>query len=279
VPGIVCDVYGDTAVLRLDTPAVEELARAAARQLPARLPGIRRVLLQSGRRRTAGEPPQVLLGQPPRAPLVVREHGMRLEADVVAGQKTALYLDQRENRRRVRELAAGRSVLNLFAYSGGFTVAAALGGATRSCSVEQAGPATKALGRNLRLNGLAAAGHEVVEADAFAYLAAASERFDLVILDPPSLAPSRDAVPAALQAYRRLNTLALSRLEPGGILVTCSCSSHVGPMDFAATLGAAARAAGRELSVVEERGAGADHPWRPEFPEGRYLKVLVAYVR
>jgi 23S rRNA (cytosine1962-C5)-methyltransferase len=277
LPGIVCDVYGDTAVFQLDTPAVAQLAEAAMAAVRACRPGLRRALRKGGRR-AAAEGPVALWGELPARPLVIREHGLRLEADVLHGQKTGLYLDQRENRRRVGELAEGRAVLNAFAYSGGFSVAAAMGGAARTVSVDLAGPALEAARRNFALNALAVAGHDFVQADAFEYLAAGGPDFDLVVLDPPSMASSAAAKPQALAAYRRLNELALGRLASGGLLVTASCSSHVSEDELVEAVAAAARHAGRTLRILERRGAGPDHPVHPAFPEGRYLKLLVLYV-
>lgn len=203
---------------------------------------------------------------------------MAMEVDVLLGHKTGLYLDQRENRRLVRGLADGRRVLNLFAYTGGFSVAAAAGGARRVVSVDVGRPLAAAASRNFGLNALPESLHHFVVADAFAYLAEASERFDLIVIDPPSMAPSAAAVPGALRAYTRLNTLALGRAEPGALVLTCSCSSHVTQDHLLAVLRDAAAAARRTVRVVDVRGAGQDHPVVPGFPEGRYLHALLAHV-
>lgn len=278
LPGIVCDVYGDTAVMHLDTAAVAELADRAVEAIRGLLPGIRRVLQKEARRGADPAALRAVVGDLPTRPLLIREHGMTLEADAAEGHKTGLYLDQRENRRRVRELAAGRSVLNLCSYTGGFSVAAALGGATRTRSVDTAAPALAAARRNFGHNGIGLAPHSFTAADVFAYLAATRESYDLVVLDPPSLAASQAALSGALAAYTRLNTLALARVAPKGLFLTCSCSSHVTEAQFVEVVGSAGLATGRTVRVVGLYGAGPDHPTLPAFPEGRYLKAVLAFV-
>jgi 23S rRNA (cytosine1962-C5)-methyltransferase len=221
------------------------------------------------RRNRAGE---AVLGDPP-AEVVIAEDDARFAVDLRAGQKTGFFLDQRDNRRSVRRLAAGATMLNLFAYTGGFSIHAALGGALRVTSVDLAAPAIEELGRNLALSGLDASAHELARTDAFEFLArarAAGRGWDLVIADPPSFAPSERARPNALAAYRKLATAALAAVAPGGRLALASCSSHVGEADLlelVAPLG--------DLRLRHAAGAASDHPVLPAFPEGRYLKFLV----
>jgi 23S rRNA (cytosine1962-C5)-methyltransferase len=192
---------------------------------------------------------------------------------VRAGQKTGFFLDQRENRRLIRRHAAGATVLNVFSYTGGFSLHALLGGAARVTSVDLAAPAMRGLERNLVLSELAGAAHEAVVADAFELLARAAtqgRRWDLVIVDPPSFAPSERARPAALAAYRKLAAAALAVVEPGGRFALASCSSHVTEADL---LEAAAGLAALRVRAIT--GAASDHPVLPAFPEGRYLKFLL----
>lgn len=280
-PGLVCDRYGDTAVVQLDGPSAEPLLPALAEALPRLVPGIRCLLR---RRRGGGSGGaaalEAIVGTVPDGPWTVRENGLRFEVDVARGQKTGLYLDQRENRRRVGALAAGRRVLNLHAYTGGFSVAAALGGAASVLMVDLSVPALEAARRNFRLNGLdpEAPGWRFVAAEAGQFLAECRDSFDLVVLDPPSMAPSQAARPRALAAYRHLNALALARLAPRGWLFSASCSSHVTAADLVEALGEGARRAGRALRIVERLGAGPDHPTLPAFPEGDYLHALLAFV-
>jgi 23S rRNA (cytosine1962-C5)-methyltransferase len=235
-------------------------------------------------RRPSGEPGseasklEALSGPPAPDRIVVREHGMKMEVDLARGQKTGAFLDQRENRARIRALAAGRArVLNLFSYAGGFSIAAALGGAAHVTSVDSAAAAHATAQKSFRLNGLDPGSHAFVSADAFAWLdqaRARGERFDLVVSDPPSFAPSEKARARALTAYRRLHAAAAAVVADGGLLCAASCSSHVTLEDFFGTLDDAAL--GRDdLRVLEVHGQPPDHPTVPAWPEGRYLKLVV----
>ncbi|HVV83267.1 MAG TPA: class I SAM-dependent methyltransferase, partial [Kofleriaceae bacterium] len=208
----------------------------------------------------------------------IHEGPARFDVDVRHGQKTGFFLDQRANRARVAELARGAEVVNLFAYTGGFSVLAGLAGAARVTSVDLAAPAMAAADLHWREQGLPADRHQAVTADAFAFLeeaAARGRRWDVTIVDPPSFAASEAARPQALAAYTRLNRLALLCTRPGGLLVSASCSSHVHEADLRAVVAEAALASDRETRVLEARGADADHPTLPAFPEGRYLDLLV----
>jgi 23S rRNA (cytosine1962-C5)-methyltransferase len=218
--------------------------------------------------------------EPPRS-LLVTEYGVRFLADLYAGQKTGLFLDHRENRVYVRGQAQGRSVLNLFAYTGGFSLLAALGGARSVTSVDIAPAAIAAAAENFRQNGLPAALHEGVVGDVFDYLETArkkGKRFDLVVCDPPSFASSQSKQFAALRAYARLNALGLSLVEPGGLYAAASCTAQVSPEAFRLTLAQAAARAGVRLQIVHDVGQPADHPIFIGHPEGRYLKFVVARV-
>jgi 23S rRNA (cytosine1962-C5)-methyltransferase len=279
-PGLVVDAYADTAVVALDGAAaaafwrpytsaiLSGLERGGAAVAHAWLRGARRREAAAGSALTA----EALRGAPP-AEIVITEDDARFAVDVRAGQKTGFFLDQRENRRLVRRHAAGATVLNVFAYTGGFSLHALLGGAARVTSVDLAAPAMRGLERNLALSGLASAAHEAVTADAFELLARAAtqgRRWELVIVDPPSFAPSERARPAALAAYRKLAAAALAVVEPGGRLALASCSSHVTEADLLATTHGL-----RPLRVRASLGAASDHPLLPAFPEGRYLKFLL----
>ena len=213
--------------------------------------------------------------------IMIDEAEARFEVDVRRGQKTGFFLDQRRNRRRVASLCAGAEVLNLFSYTGGFSVHAALGGARRVTSVDIAEPAIAAARRNFAHSGLDPAQHGFHAEDAFDFLARAAgrgARYDLVVVDPPSFAPSERARQRALRAYERVNRAALEVVEAGGWLVSCSCSSHVSTDDLLAALASAASRAGRQLRVAEIHGADRDHPVKPGFPEGRYLDFVLAAV-
>ena len=176
------------------------------------------------------------------------------------------------------ERSAGLSVLNLFGYTGGVSLAAALGGALRTTTVDIAPQAIEAARRNFELSGLSTEGHEFVAADVFDFLAGAiksRQQYDLVICDPPSFASSEKALKTGLRAYRRVNEQAMRVVKPGGVFCSASCSSHVTDNHLLEVLADASSDARRDLVVVESRGAASDHPIRPGFPEGRYLSFFL----
>jgi 23S rRNA (cytosine1962-C5)-methyltransferase len=275
LPGVVCDVYGSTAVLELDGKSLalwrDTVVSALEPQLAARAVT---TLLASPRR----GPRHALYGMLPSEPIRVSERGMQLVVDVVHGQKTGLFLDHRESRYRVRQIAEGLSVLNLYAYTGGFSVAAGLGGARAVTTVDRARPALALAEQSWRENGLEATGHEVHAGDAFEFLDAAARsdrRWDLVIVDPPSFAPREANLEAALASYQKLHELAMAVVAPGGLYLAASCSSHVRAEAFEETVQKAASSHRVMLQLLERWGAPADHPRLTAFPEGDYLKVVL----
>jgi len=221
----------------------------------------------------------VLWGAEPPERIEIDEHGMKLLVDVRRGQKTGMFLDQRENRRMVRGLSAGRGdALNLFGYTGGFSVAAALGGARHVVTIDVDRDAIVLARENFRVNGLDAADHAFASEDAFEILKrykAQGRQFDLVVCDPPAFAKSQKAVEAAVAGYASLNRAALHVLAPGGILVTASCSARVSPEQFQDAVKEAAYKTHIDLQLVEDRRQPPDHPVAPQFREGRYLKCAV----
>jgi 23S rRNA (cytosine1962-C5)-methyltransferase len=286
LPGIHVDLYGGAASMRCDG----EGARAFYRNLPAQLRDaaaavgialgtvVDRGRAGRGKAADAGDKAAVVLGAATEDEIEIRENGLRFAVDLLRGQKGGLFLDQRDNRALVRTLARGRRVLNLFGYTGGFSIYAAAGGARATVTVDAAAPALAAARRNFARNRLATGDDRFVAGDAFTFLERAArdgERFDLVISDPPSFAPSRRALAAGLRAYRRLHRLAAAVTAPGGTLCAASCSSHVDGAAFLASVRDGARDAGRRFRLVELRGAGADHPVVRQFPEGNYLKFAV----
>ena len=223
---------------------------------------------------------KLLHGEPVPEELIVIEHGARFEVDIANGHKTGFYLDQRDNRRLVRDCAAGRAVLDCFAYSGGFSVNALLGGASSVTAVDSSQPALAQLARNLSHNQLPAA--EVLQADAFQTLRRlrdAGRRFDLIVLDPPKLAPTAASVPRAARAYKDINLLAFKLLQPGGLLFTFSCSGAIDRALFQKIVAGAALDAGVDAQFTRHLSAGEDHPVSLVFPEGEYLKGLCVRVR
>ncbi|MEX1194120.1 MAG: class I SAM-dependent rRNA methyltransferase [Dehalococcoidia bacterium] len=272
LPGVHVDVYDDAAVLRFDG----EGARAFYSPIEARLRDAAgpRLAIQQVVDRTAG-------GAGGVAERVVLENGLRFVVDLAHGQKGGLFLDQRENRQRVAERARGKSVLNLFGYTGGFSIHAATAGALRTDTVDMAKPAIDAARRNFALNDLPTEHAGFHASDVFEFLAAAIERgdkWDIVVSDPPSFAPKKDAVPAARQAYTRLHRMAAAVTAPGGLLCAASCSSHLGRDDFLASTEEGVRQAGRRWAFESMHGAGFDHPVLAAFPEGDYLKFAMGRV-
>lgn len=287
LPGLVVDRYADTGVVKVYSHAWLPHLATVLGELLALQPFARLVLRLS---RRLSEQPQhlgglhdglTIFGPAPEGTLTFRENGLRYEVDPIRGQKTGFFLDQRDNRQAVRERAAGLSVLNVCSYTGGFSLAAAAGGAREVLSLDLSGPALAAAERNVALNvarpEVAACAHATLEGDAFTRLdelAAAGRRFDLVVLDPPAFARKRAQVERALSAYTRLTELGLGVLREGGTLVTASCSSPVTPEAFREAVHAASRRARRPLRDVDERGHAVDHP--TDFAESRYLKCLFA---
>lgn len=287
MPGLVVDLYGDTAVVVFDGAAAavfwEPLMDAVAAGLSRAGLAIARYWRRPIKGAEAGPEAagKVLRGDEPPDVILIDEHGARFEVDVRQGQKTGFFLDQRPNRRLVHDMAAGAEVLNLFSYTGGFSVHAALGGARRVTSVDLSRPAIDSARRNFAHNGLRPEDHRFLAENAFDYLHGLhtrDERFDLVIVDPPSFAPSERSKPRALKAYTTLNRLALRVVEPGGWLVSASCSSHITVADMLSILAAAGPPSGRRTRILQVRGAGSDHPILPAFPEGQYLKVVLLWV-
>jgi 23S rRNA (cytosine1962-C5)-methyltransferase len=271
LPGITVDRYGPYAAVATYAASVEELLPTVVDGMRACDPGLRGVVMRE----------RVLWGEAPPPDLVVEEHGLRFLADLRGGQKTGLFLDQRENRRFVEGISARRSVLNCFAYTGAFSLYALSGGAEEVVSADIGKGLAEAAAANIRLSRLDARRHSFVTEDCFDLLARYAEQgraFDLVILDPPSFARSKQSRYAAQRAYARLNALGMRCVAPGGLLATASCTSQVGVEAFKEALAVAGAHAGRQLQIVHEAGQPLDHPVPAGFPEGRYLKFVVGRV-
>ncbi len=284
LPGLVVDRYAETLVIKLYSaawlPHLHEMLPALEAVQPAENWGLRLSRTMQDGETFGLRDGQILRGNLPDTEIIFSENGLTFSADVVHGHKTGFFFDQRENRARVREHAAGKTVLDVFSYNGGFSVYAAAGGAKHVLSLDVSQPALESAQANMRLNldnkNVAACEHRVLAADAFDALDEMQERFELVIVDPPSFAKSQAEVDGALAAYAKLTHLALKRLKPGGILVSASCSSRVSAEDFFDTVNQAARREGRPLQEIERTRHALDHPMIEAFPEGSYLKCLYA---
>jgi 23S rRNA (cytosine1962-C5)-methyltransferase len=250
-----------------------ELEAAVREELPAG----RLVVRESGEERDRGEVRRAAEPAGESIPAPFLENGLRFSADVSGGQKTGFFLDQRDNRARVRSAARGRRVLDLFAYSGAFSVAALAGGAARAVAVDSSAAALR-LARDHRLaNGFPADEVDFVRADVFEDLrrrVAAGEAWDLVVCDPPAFAKRRGELKRAARGYQDVNRLAMSLVAPGGWLLSCSCSGLVTADLFQKIVFSASVEAGVRFEIVARAGAGPDHPVSLDCPEGEYLKGL-----
>ncbi len=281
--GLIVDRYGDQLVMYFTSLAMaqrEDLLAGILHELVHPAGITRRVDPTLAATEGIDLPDGVLLGNVPSAPVVIEENGLRFTVDFTLGQKTGYYLDQRDNRRVAAEYLRGRRVLDMFCYTGGFSLAAAkLGGATEVLGVDSSKRAIATAEENARQNDAAQCRFQVGEAFAtLDALIAAGERFSGIVLDPPKFAKGRKSLEQALRAYHRLNRVALDLLEPGGILVTCSCSGHVTPDDFLYMLIGVAHKAGRDVQFLERRGAAPDHPTSADCLENEYLKCVICRV-
>ena len=281
LPGLIADRYGDALVVQILSAGCENWRDVLLGILRDRS-GCTRVHERSDTdaRELEGLPERsgTISGAAAESPLEIVEHGIRYQVDVVSGQKTGFYLDQRDNRKRVGELAADRDVLDCFCYTGGFALSALKGGARSLLSVDASAQALAQARRNLGLNRIADGRAGWLEADVFhalRELRREGREFDLVVLDPPKFAPTSKDAPRAARGYKDINLNALKLLRPGGLLATFSCSGGVSPDLFQKIVAGAAADAGASLLLRERYRSAPDHPVRIEFPEGEYLKGLL----
>ena len=277
IPGVIVDLYGD---VESDGrwAVVKSYSHSLARVKKWVVDGLMAVAPLNGVIDRSGEGWQLLAGAPPKDEIIIEENGLRFAVDVLHGQKTGFFLDQRDNRRTIGQWSAGKRVLNLFSYTGGFSAYAARAGANRVISVDSAPAAIATAKHNFRLNDLDPDVHEFIVADAFELLEkyyGEGKRFDLIIVDPPSFARSKKQLPQAIKAYRRINALAMRCLTPGGLLAASSCTAQVSPAMFQNILADAAVDAKRRFIIQHEAGQPLDHPVAAHFPEARYLKFVL----
>lgn len=282
-PGLVLDRYGEALVIKLYTaawlPQLEWLTPLVMESLrPERLVlRLSRNIQEHAHARHGPRDGSVLHGPPLSEPLRFLENGIWFEADVLRGQKTGFFLDQRDNRQFVESIAAGRDVLNAFSYSGGFSLYAARGGARSATNLDISGHALRSAARNMDLNRaderISRCPNRAIQADVFNWLGGeTSERYDLIVLDPPSLARREVERAGAIRAYRQLAHDAVARLRPGGILVACSCSAHVGRDEFFSAVQDGADPSRRSLGILRTSEHPPDHA--PTFAEAHYLKCI-----
>ncbi|GAB4324818.1 MAG: 23S rRNA (cytosine(1962)-C(5))-methyltransferase RlmI [Candidatus Zixiibacteriota bacterium] len=284
LPGLIVDTFDNLLVLQAQTAGIDRVKPLIIKHLQDTLaPSSILERTDPQARSLEGLPPArgPLEGPNPPMTVTIEEYGRKFLVDVLRGQKTGFYLDQRENRRIVADYAGDREVLDCFAYTGGFTVHAMGKGARAITCIESSAPSMQLLRQNVDLNCRSQSPIELICDNAFERLRKfrdGGRQFDLVILDPPKLAPTRAHVDKALRSYKDLNLLAMKVLRPDGILATFSCSSAVNPGRFQNAVAWAALDAGRDVQVIQRLGQPSDHPVLLSFPESEYLKGLICRV-
>lgn len=282
MPGLIVDVYGSTAVIQCHSVGMyrsrEDICAALRGLFGDRLAAVYDKSSQTlPFNAHLGAEDGYLYGAG-TGQEVVSENGNRFCVSWLKGQKTGFFIDQRFNRQLVGEYAKGRRVLNTFSYTGGFSVYALAGGASEVDSVDSSAPAVEMAMRNVDLNFGDNAAHNGITADVFDYLRSNRKSYEMIILDPPAFAKHHKVLGNAMQGYKRLNSRALSIIEPGGLLFTFSCSQAVSRELFRTTVFTAAAIAGRKVRILHQLSQPADHPVNIYHPEGEYLKGLVLYV-
>ncbi len=282
LPGLIMDVYGKTAVMQAHSAGMHldrmEIADALTEVMEGVIENIyykSESTLPFKADLLAREDGFIKGGS---AENVAMENGLKFHVDWLKGQKTGFFVDQRENRRLLEQYAAGRNVLNMFCYTGGFSFYAMRGGAKLVHSVDSSAKAIDLTNENVRLNFPDDPRHQAFAEDAFKFLDRMGDQYDLIILDPPAFAKHRDALRNALRGYTKLNAKAFEKIRPGGILFTFSCSQVVTKDNFRNAVFTAAAQAGRSVRILHQLTQPGDHPVNIYHPEGEYLKGLVLYV-
>ena len=288
MPGLIVDVYADTAVMQAHSVGIHVNRQIIAEAVVTEVPQVRNVYYKSDdtlpfKAPVEGEKTGWLISDKPdeSEEFWSKENGLSFRIDCLRGQKTGFFVDQRENRALVERYAAGKEVLNMFCYTGGFSLYALRGGAKTVDSVDVSQKAIDLVNVNVAHNFPKATNHTAVAADAFEYLSAQraqNRTFDLIILDPPAFAKHRDAVKNALRGYQRINAKAIEMIRPGGILFTFSCSQAVDKEAFRLAVFSAAAQVGRKVRIMHQLHQPQDHPINIYHPEGEYLKGLVLYI-
>ena len=279
--GLIIDIYGETAVLQAHSPGMHfaryQLASALKQVMGESLKNVyyKSETTLPYKADLEAENGYIIGGE---ASDVAIEYGLKFHVDWLRGQKTGFFVDQRENRALLERYASGRSVLNMFCYTGGFSFYAMRGGAKCVHSVDSSAKAIDLTNKNVALNFGNDPRHQAFAEDAFKYLDRMGDQYDLIILDPPAFAKHKKVLHNALQGYRKLNAKAFEKIKPGGILFTFSCSQVVNKENFRLTVFSAAAQSGRKVRIIHQLTQPADHPINIYHPEGEYLKGLVLYV-
>ena len=278
-PGLIVDVYGETAVLQFHGAGMYQHRSEIANALKMVMgDGLKAIYDKSGEK-IKGVPNaqnEYVFGE--KGNDIALEHGIQFQIDWEKGQKTGFFIDQRENRKLLGELSQGKKVLNTFCYSGGFSLYALKNGANLVHSLDSSASALTLVENNIQLNNLDTAKHKLIQADAVEYMKNIEEDYDIIVLDPPAFAKHLSAKHKAIQGYRRINEAALRQIKPGGILFTFSCSQVIDKQQFTSILLASSISVGRTVKILHQLHQGADHPISIFHPEGEYLKGLVLEV-
>lgn len=279
LPGLVVDKYGDAIVVQIFSMGISRLRHHLINWI-AEIIQPKIIIERSESRALVEEGMQpckeILLGKPEND-IIIDENGLKYIVDIWNGQKTGFYLDQRDNRRRIGNLAAGKNLLNCFSYSGGFSLAAARNGA-RTCSVDISEEAVKLSEQNFRLNQLNTFEHQFIKANVFEFLKNIPGMFDFIVLDPPAFVKKKVHLLKGSRAYKEINRLAIQQIKPNGLILTCSCSSYINWSLFQKIIYSAAKDSKREVQVIGKYGQPLDHPVSVFHPESEYLKSLLLHV-
>ena len=283
LPGLIVDVYGNTAVMQAHSIGMHQEREHICQAIRSVIPEIKHIYYKSEgtlpyKAEIEGRGNRFLIGGDNGMTEVAEENGLRFKIDWLEGQKTGFFVDQRYNRHLLESYAQGRKVLNMFCYTGGFSVYAMRGGALQVDSVDSSARAIELTDENVHLNFPDDPRHHSHCVDAFRYLDNMGSDYDLIILDPPAFAKHRGALRNALQGYKRLNAKAFERIKPGGILFTFSCSQVVDKEQFRLAVFSAAAQSGRRVRILHQLSQPGDHPINIYHPEGEYLKGLVLWV-
>ena len=281
LPGLIVDIYDDTAVFQAHSVGMHLIRQTIAEAIVAAVPAVKNVFYKSETTLPFNAPitPEdgYLIGKASDNFKAI-ENGLEFQVDWLKGQKTGFFVDQRENRALLEKYAKGKTVLNMFCYTGGFSVYALRGGAKLVHSVDSSAKAIELTDKNIAINYPNAENHFSFAEDAFKFLNDKREAYDLIILDPPAFAKHRDAVHNALKGYKKLNLKALQQIKPNSILFTFSCSQVISKDQFRLAVFSAAAEARRNVRILHQLTQPADHPINIYHPEGEYLKGLVLFV-
>lgn len=284
LPGLIVDVYGETAVMQAHSVGMHEIRELIAKAIITKVPEVKNVYYKSETtlpfKADIFPEDGYLIGNDSKSYIGI-ENGLKFQMDWLKGQKTGFFVDQRENRSLLERYAKGKSVLNMFCYTGGFSVYAMRGGAELVHSVDSSAKAVELTNTNVALNFPNDKRHAAFDEDAFRFLNnlhLRDQQYDLIILDPPAFAKHRDALRNALKGYKRLNAKAIEQIKAGGILFTFSCSQVVTKEQFRLAVFSAAAETGRNVRILHQLTQPADHPINIYHPEGEYLKGLVLWV-